>query len=97
QAARIRGRATAARSSAVRRGCEVRVGTWARYTDQMTARRTAGDVLVTYRSHRVRRALLGECPDHVGDAGAQRGDVLGVDAREHGDAELVATELAVGL
>jgi hypothetical protein len=47
QAARIRGRATVARRRAVRRGCEVRIGTWARYTGQMTARRTAGDVPVT--------------------------------------------------
>ena len=34
---------------------------------------------------------------HVVDAGAQGGDVLGVDGREHGDAQLVAAELPVGL
>jgi hypothetical protein len=41
--------------------------------------------------------LEGQRAHHVVDAGAQRGDVVGLDGREHGDAQLVAAELAVGL
>ena len=41
--------------------------------------------------------LLGECAYYVGDAGAQGGDIVRVDAGEHCDTELVAPELAVGL
>src|SRR5580658_1401107 len=43
------------------------------------------------------RALLGQGAHHVVDTGAQRGHVLRIDGREHGDAELIAAELAIGL
>ncbi len=72
------------------------------------SRRLDADSLATYWA---RRCLLvrvinlwrrvpqsaGDGADNVVDAPAQCGDVIGVDGREHGDAQLVAPELAVGL
>ena len=49
------------------------------------------------RKAEVAQARSGQGRHHVVDAARQRGHVVGVDGREHRDAQLVAAELAVRL